>query len=92
MIVNEPLHVAFGPLGLVRYGEVNVGHVCSLQQGVTAVRAVFGDDDDSAKAECAVGRKLHGMRLDRGGPLLVYAVGMVSVIDEDDDNEREDDQ
>lgn len=41
LTVDEALEVAFGPLRLFWDGEVDVGHVCSLEKGVTAIRALF---------------------------------------------------
>lgn len=41
LAVDEPLDVAFGPLGLRWNGEVNFGHVGGLEEGVAAFRALF---------------------------------------------------
>jgi hypothetical protein len=90
--VDEALDITLGPLGLSRDGKLDVGHVCSLDEGVAAVRALFGDDDDGAEAESGVGGQLDRVRLDRGRPGLVETVGLVSVVDNDEEEEGEGDE
>jgi hypothetical protein len=92
LTVDEALDVAFCPFRLSRDGKLDVGHVCGLDEGVAAVGALFGDDDDSAKAESSVGGQLDRMRLDRGRPGMVETVGMASVVDDGEEEEGEDDE
>lgn len=59
---------------------------------MAAVRAVFGDDDDGTEAEGAVGGQLDGMRLDRRGPGLVEAVGVISVVHDKEEEKGKGDE
>ena len=85
--VGEALDVAFRPAGLGGDGDVKVGDIGGLQQGMATRGALLGHGHDGTEAQCPVGGEVRRVRFEGCAPLRIGAVRVAAVVQDDESND-----
>jgi hypothetical protein len=89
LFIAKGAHIAFCPFGLLGNRELNIGDGGGLQKRVQTPRLGRRNNDQGTETQCFVRSEVVREGAVLGGPLVVEAISVAAMVEEDDQQECE---